>query len=82
MTEEQLKKAKILDNKIDELLCFIKNIEYLKACLLYGYCYFDNKDDILIPPKSIRGIFERHDEMIRQEINEEIQKLKDEIKTL
>lgn len=85
MTEEQFNRAVQIHKRINALESVQKEIqESTEHKLSYAYktC---NMDWGLCADWSMRpigDILDCHDEMIRQEIDEEIQKLKDEIKTI
>lgn len=83
MTQEQYKRAVEIDKRIDELnevkkelnsggehrLSYIYYFEKWQACPLWKMA-------------PINAILDKHDIMIRQEIDEEIEKLKKEIEAL
>lgn len=89
MTEQQFKKAKELHERLEQLEEVnkeIKNDDYHKGILSYiilggDYCSeweFVNNEIM----NYIRDILDRHDQQIRQEIDDEIEKLKKEIEAL
>ena len=80
MTEGQYKKAIEIHNKLESLHSIEDKLANEKCCLMYG-------DELstggLVPFNTpIKDILTRHEAMIRQEIYDEIQKLKDEIKAI
>lgn len=83
MTQEQYKRAVEIGNRLEELKIAKSEIFNDEAFLYYGH-----KDDYNIAPCSerpmnyIRDILDRHDKMIREEIDNEIEKLKKEIEKL
>lgn len=85
MTEEQFNRAVQIHNRINALESVRKEIQDSKEHKL-SYAYQNcNRDWNLCAAWSMRpigDILDCHDKMIRQEIDEEIQKLKDEIKTI
>lgn len=82
MTQEQYKRAIELNERISELKEVEKSL--IGSNLWYAYkrglCNWETLAEWYISP--IRHILDKHDKMIRQEINGEIKKLKAEIETL
>ena len=89
MTEQQFKKAKELHERLEQLEEVnkeIRNDDDYKSILSYislggDYCSeweFVNNEIM----NYIRGILDWHDQQIRQEIDDEIEKLKKEIEAL
>lgn len=85
MTQDQYNKAIEINNRLKELNLFLDYLKhYSKPILCYSsynnisctqvICY-----DLIY---KLEDIFIRHDKMIREEIKNEIKKLKDEIKIL
>lgn len=84
MTQEQYNRAVEINNRLKELNLFLDALKhYSEPKLCYSYnniscnqviCY-----DLVY---KLEDIFIRHDKMIREEIENEIKSLKDEIKTL
>lgn len=87
MTQEQYIRAVQIDNRIGELEK-VKN--EIKQTTKHRLWYAHNSGEFgsswsLVPELTMRNISEildKHDLMIRQEIDEEIEKLKKEIETL
>lgn len=89
MTEEQFKKAEKLYERLrqlEEVKNEIRNDDYHKGSLTYKSMGgdFGSKWEIVAHyvMLSIAGILDRHDKQIRQEIDEEIKKLKKQIEIL
>ena len=84
MTDEQYNRAVQISSRLGELEKVKKEIGVkAKHRLWYAYkreCGWDLKSEWLM--QYIGEILDKHDLMIRQEIDEEIEKLKAEIKTL
>lgn len=85
MTEEQFKRAVEISNRLEalkEVKNEIDNIEKHRLSYAYRGCDGDYRlyPDFKMHP--IEDILDKHDEMIREEIDEEIRKLQEEIKTL
>ncbi len=84
MTQEQYNRAVEINDRLKELNLFLDALKhYSKPILCYSYnnvscnqvvCY-----DLVY---KLEDIFFRHDKMIREEIENEIKSLQDEIKTL
>lgn len=85
MTEEQFKRACQINNRLIDLNSVkeeIRNTELHRLSYSYRTC---NGDYNLCPEYKMRPIAEildKHDKMIREEIDEEIRKLQEEIKSL
>ena len=86
MTEEQFNEAVRISNRIAELEKVKKEISELADNKLTYIHKCGSSDGWKIIGswimKNISDILDRHDELIRQEIDEEIVKLKKEIETL
>lgn len=86
MTQEQYKKAVGLNERIKGLeavqreLLNYSNLWYAYGRTIHGNEYLEVFPKGIVNP--IRHILDKHDKMIRQEINDEIKKLKSEIETL
>ena len=85
MTEEQFKRVVEINerlNKLNDVKYIIKNVK--THCL--SYSYLDNSREYRICLESlmrpIKELLDKHDRMIREEIDEEIKKLQEEIKAL
>lgn len=85
MTNEQYTRAVQISRRIKELKDIQKELGVYDKCMLQ-YVYKSCDGSINIEPKYlmdyISELLEKHDKMIRTEIEEEIQKLKNEIETL
>lgn len=87
MTEQQFQKAKEFHERLEQLeevKASISNNEYNRTRLSYLYEGIGGKWEIVDNKtmSHISDILDRHDKQIRQEINEEIEKLKKEIEAL
>ena len=89
MTEQQFAKAKKLYNQLEhleEIKKEIRNDDYHKAGLAYKSMGGDFGSNWELVPHSvmyhIADILDRHDKQIRQEIDEEIERIKKEIEAL
>ena len=89
MTQEQYQRAKQISERLDELSVVKKELENAHQYrLTYEYYSIDTYSSskwISCPSwkmDNIREILEKHDVMIRQEIEEEVKKLKSEIEAL
>jgi len=82
MTQEQYKKAIELNERISELEEAEKSLKGSNLWYAYknGLCNWKTLAEWYIHP--IKNILDKHDKLIRQEINDEIKKLKSEIETL
>ena len=80
MTEEQYKRVCEINARIVELNNVKEEIEGLRLT----YCAYTGEWNLRPMWKlaRIRNILDKHDAMIRQEIEDELKKLYDEIKTL
>lgn len=86
MTKEQYERAVQINNRLDELGSLKKEIADTKNTRLWyaykgegiGNWHLTSEYDM----RYISKILDKHDLMIRQEIDEEIEKLKREIETL
>ena len=85
MTQNQYNRAIEINNRLHELETFRDKLRTRKDAKL-NYTYYDNIKYCHVVytdlEYSLRDIFIRHDKMIREEIENEIKSLKDEIKTL
>ena len=84
MTEKQFARATQISQKINELIDTKNEINNRQNCYL-SYSYKDtsgNKQCAYWRMITIKNILDKHDKMIREEIDEEIRKLQEEIKTL
>lgn len=84
MTDEQFAKAIQINQKINELIDTKNEINNRQSCYL-SYLYKDATGDRKYAywrMITIKNILDKHDKMIREEIDEEIRKLQEEIKTL
>lgn len=84
MTEEQFKRACQINKSIIDLNSVKEEIRHTELHRL-SYSYRNNGDYNLCPEYKMRPIAEildKHDKMIREEIDEEIRKLQEEIKEL
>lgn len=84
MTEEQFKRACQINNRLIDLNSVKEEIRNTEVHRL-SYSYRCNGDYKLCPEYKMRPIAEildKHDWMIREEIDEEIRKLQEEIKEL
>lgn len=84
MTEKQFARATQISQKINELLNTKKEINNRQNCYL-SYLHKDATGDRKCAywrMITIKNILDKHDKMIREEIDEEIRKLQEEIKTL
>lgn len=87
MTEEQYKMAVQINNRIADLSKTLDHIkETRKHRLWYAYNSGEFGSEWRLTPewvmRHISEILDKHDLMIRQEIKDEINKLKEEIKAL
>lgn len=85
MTKEQYNKAVAISNRLDALADTKKNIESTSAHRLYFAYRCSDGDYRCCPDWAMRPIAElldKHDRMIRQEIEDEIEKLNKEIEEL
>lgn len=87
MTKEQYKRAIEIYNRLENLNDTKKNIENTKKHRLwYGYNNGEFGSSWGLAPewamRNIADILDKHDLMIRQEIDDEIARLKKEIETL
>lgn len=86
MTWEQYKKAVELNERIEGLEAVQRELlNYSSLWYAYGRTICGNENREVFPKEivnPIRHILDKHDKMIRQEINDEIKKLKSEIETL
>ena len=86
MTQEQYKKAVGLNERIKGLEAVQRELlNYSSLWYAYGRTIYGNENWEVFPKEivnPIRYILDKHDKMIRQEINDEIKKLKSEIETL
>ena len=83
MTDKQFERAVEISSRIKELEEVKKEISETEEHRL-SYSYYSSAWQ-LCPScvmSQIRGILDKHDKMIRQEIDEEISTLKEEIKEL
>lgn len=85
MTEEQFKRVCEIQNKLQSLKEIKHDVFNAKNARL-SYAYSDALSDNAMHSKftlyPITNILDKHDKMIREEIDEEIRKLQEEIKTL
>lgn len=85
MTEEQFKKACEIQDKLRSLNEIKHDVFGAKGARL-SYVYINAVSDNAVHSKfalkPIAEILDKHDKMIRAEIDEEIRKLQEEIKTL
>lgn len=85
MTQDQYNRALEINNRLNDLETFRDKLRTRKDAKL-NYTYYDNiKYGHVVYTDleyKLRDIFIRHDKMIREEIENEIKSLKDEIKTL
>lgn len=85
MTEQQYNRACEIKNRLDVLAETKKKIEGTASHRLY-FAYKDCDCEYRICPdwsmRPIAELLDKHDLMIRQEIEEEIERLKNEIKDL
>lgn len=82
MTQEQYNRAVWISERLKELEEVKKEINDTSKHLV-TYCEQDNyKPCYRFTMKYISGILDRHDKMIREEIDAEIEKLKKEIEKL
>ena len=83
MTDEQFERAVKISIRIKELEEVKKEISETEEHRL-SYSYYSSAWQLcpLWVMSQIRGILDKHDKMIRQEIDEEISTLKEEIKEL
>lgn len=85
MTEEQFKKACIIQNKLQslkEVKHDVLSAQNARLSYVYKNALSDNATHSKFTLSPIAAILEKHDKMIREEIDEEIRKLQEEIKTL
>lgn len=85
MTEEQFKRAVEINNRLKalkEVKDEIDNVEKYRLSYMYRDCDGNFTYCSGWKMKSIKELFDKHDRMIREEIDEEIKKLQEEIKTL
>ena len=87
MTQEQYNRAVQINERLTDLNGTKKNIgDTTKHRLWYAYNDGEFGSDWRLAPewamRSISDILDKHDLMIRQEIDEEIERLKKEIETL
>lgn len=81
MTQEQYNRAVEISKRLEELDEVKKEIEGTSSHLL-SYCKSDYKPCAEWKMRDISDILDRHDMMIRAEIDEEIEKLKKEVEEL
>ena len=83
MTQEQYTRAIQINNRIKELQ---ETLDHIKDTKKHRLWYAYKGDDWKLTAQwamwNISDILDKHDLMIRQEIEEEIEKLKKEIETL
>lgn len=85
MTEEQFKRAVEIKDRLQALHEVKNAIDSMENHRLsYSYRKFDGDYALCAEyrMRPIAEILDKHDKMIREEIDEEIRKLQDEIKTL
>lgn len=85
MTKKQFKRAVEIHNRIEDLELVKEALEDTASNRLSYACKGDNGrflvySDVIMG--AIDGLLARHDAMIRQEIDDEIRRLKDEIRSL
>ena len=85
MTEKQFERAVEIHNRIEDLELVKEALEDAASNRLSYACKRDNgglvaHSDIIMG--AIDELLDRHDAMIRQEIDDEIRRLKDEIRSL
>ena len=83
MTQEQYKRAVEINKRLLELNGVLKELNYNGISLAYKYG--NGRDSGLCEEYRLRpisDILDRHDKMIREEIDAEIEKLKKEIEEL
>lgn len=86
MTDEQYRKAIDIHEDISDLYLFKESLEENKTNRL-SYVWYDHENDGWALPDGSRGaaiqkILSKHDKMIRVEIDEEIERLIEEIKNV
>lgn len=88
MTQEQYQRALKINDELDGLGSALEEVKYGKHRLAYqtynSDTYSNSRWDLWVEWKmdGIRKILDKHDKMIRKEIEEEIEKLKKEIEEL
>lgn len=85
MTEEQFKRVVKINGKLESLHDIKREVFGAKGARLsyiYSNAVSDNATHSKFALKAIAEILDKHDKMIREEIDEEVRKLQEEIKTL
>lgn len=85
MTEEQFKKACVIQNKLQGLKKVkhdVLNAQNARLSYTYKDALSNNAMHSKFTLAPIEKILEKYDKMIREEIDKEIRKLQEEIKTL
>lgn len=85
MTEEQFKRAAEINSRLNELRIIKEEISEIDKCRLMYECRTHSGDYRYCSDWKVRPIAEilnKHDKMIREEIEKEIINLQEEIRTL